>query len=80
MQVRLDVENAKAIKQQARTYQRIFKRRKSYGTIVNEILRDSFGKETAFVVSPYLANPNLDTNQPVKLFKRTQDGGTVELK
>jgi len=44
MHVRLDEINAKAIRKSALAYRRLFKRRKSYSTFVNEALRDLFGK------------------------------------
>lgn len=44
MFVRLDSQNADYVKRNAKAHRRIFKRRKSYAAIVNEMLRDLIGK------------------------------------
>lgn len=44
MQIRLDPDNANYVERNAKAHRRIFKRRKSYAAIVNEMLRDMIGK------------------------------------
>lgn len=44
MQIRLDPDNANYVERNSKAHKRIFKRRKSYAAIVNEMLRDMIGK------------------------------------
>lgn len=44
MQIRLDPDNAAKVKRNADAHRRIFKRKKPYAAVVNEALRDLFGK------------------------------------
>lgn len=44
MQIRLDPDIARVIKKNADAHIRLFKRRKSHAAIVNEALRERFGK------------------------------------
>lgn len=44
MLIRLDKLNADYVLRNAKAHQRIFKRRKSYAAIVNEMLRNLIGK------------------------------------
>lgn len=44
MQIRLDADIAKIVKRDCEAHRRIFKRQKPYAAVVNDILRDVFGR------------------------------------
>lgn len=47
MQIRLDTDNAKLVRRNAEAHRRIFKRKKPYAAVVNEMLRDLFENQKA---------------------------------
>jgi len=52
MHVRLDADIARIIKRNADAHRRLFKRRKSYATIVNTLLRELLTKQRPAMHTP----------------------------